>query len=260
MNRMRFLSGLKYLFLILNSLVAVPVAFADQDDYLQLLRSDLNRIAADYITGNTSVSCRELPSHSQMQPTPRVLDCSPAKPVIASKPQANSGTTLEHKYANPPSVYTAGRTSTERNHNNKNQITSQPPSTISEPAEYGLIKSTHSSTLSDAAFLKAFIASANKSNLGYYYKILNAGEGRNACYGQTSFHMIESTVTKIKDQDDFTIQCQDLPAVLSDALSKIKKKGQIELVTSAYQIYNDAAIENGYQTNSLIKFNIKSLN
>ena len=259
MNRMRFISGLKFLFLILSSIITIPVANAVQDDYLQLLRSELNKMAADYSASDATASTAPSQSLPEMQATPMASNYSTGRRVIEVKPIANSSNIPQQNNASPPAVYTAGRISYGIEKNNHSQ-TIDPNIYIKTPAvETGLIKNNNLKTISDVSYLKTFIASSKKSDLGYYYKVLNEGEGRNACSGKVTFHMIESSVTKVKDQDNFTIQCQDLPPVLADGLSKLKKKGQIELLTSAYQVFKGEAIKNGYQENSLIKFNIKSI-
>lgn len=262
MNRKRFLVGLHFWFLILSSCITTPVAFADPVDYLQLLRNDLNKIAADYSASDNRANCSQLQSQPEKQPTAGVTDFTTSKSATAVQTSSSSGAITPTNYANPPSNYTAGRVGREGDPNsyNKNPITSKHSFSDNGAAKNGLIKTNNSKKLSDAAYLETFIAESKKSSLGYYYKILNPGEGSNACSGKVTFRLVESTVSTVKDEDNFTLNCKDLPAILADSLSKIKKNGQIELLTSAYQIYKEQVTENGYQANSLIKFNIKSLN
>lgn len=259
MNRMRFLSSLKFLFLMLSSFITIPVANADQDDYLQLLRSELNQMAAEYSTNGATTAAAPSQSQPEMQVTPTVSTYSTSRRIIEVKSKKNSSNILPEDSASPPANYIAGRTSNGLAENNHSQTMKKNKDKNTHSVEAGLIKNNNAKTITDVSYLKAFIAASKKSELGYYYKILNEGEGRNACSGKVTFHMIESSVTKVKDQDNFTIQCQDLPPVLADGLSKLKKNGQIEILTSAYQVFKNDAIKNGYQENSLIKFNIKSI-
>lgn len=241
---------------LFSTLFTFPQAYAEQEDYLDSLIADLANIT------DTSVSSSASNSEYRSEAGTQSDDLSQVKTTITDNDnEANRNVKLTH-------ITTSGKHNTTpvligKNGNglkNNTEIDIANSSQAGVSADMGLIKKSDRAIVNDVNYLKEFIATSTKSDLGYYYKINNEGSGKNACAGAVTFSMQEDNdMGNVISQGTFNIKCSLLPVVIGDALGKIKKHGEVEILTSAYQIYKNDTVKNGYKNNTLLKYKIMSI-
>lgn len=112
---------------------------------------------------------------------------------------------------------------------------------------------------SDAELLKEYIATADgKSADGFYYKIKKMGKGSYKVKSKVIFSLIEKTASgKLVSKGDFSINYNLLPPLILSAISIVGVGGEINLITSAYNMYKSSGANSGMAKNKLLKYNIK---
>ncbi len=127
------------------------------------------------------------------------------------------------------------------------------------PSSSLILGRQHSDVMTDAEVLKEYInKSDGKSRFGFYYKIKKMGRGHYGNKEKVKFSLVEKSASGQNiSTGNFMLNYDSLPPLLSNAINLVGRSGEVNIMTTASNMYKSSGIKSNLSSNKVLDYNIK---